>query len=551
MLDIEDLEDEIDIDLVVFDLDGTIADTAKLFEKDIRRRPYDVLRYSDHSSVSTPLVKIPNLKRICNDLIQCGVRVAVITNSPRAYASTLCFLLGIDFDVLIAANNNTETNTKIQKLKWMSTKNALVDGISIDASRILYIGDRLDDESAAHATGCQFEWDPGNSRYLSGQLLQLANHCSDIINSRFKTKTSLDALTKNSLHNKYIANRKSAFECFGDSGAIGFVVDPNGPQVSADHFVVTIKESDDAAEFAETWENSDGDLFSGIFNSLEPHSAIQRPIIDPRFVTRYDYDHQPEVRAQIFQVLSDNFAAVKISNHLFRPELRDTEIYSHFKWSSDRIAHDLWKQIKNWSDFSSGSEVELLNLEFVALCMAASIGDLDENIVIVPMPSSSFSESKPGRVSNRLARRISELLDVPYFELFIKDENEQVQAIHETFPLSRRAILVDDQITNGSLATKCVEIMQELNHNNFEIRSWSASKYYPMPASLQSGVSRIEQVTEVIFEQKICQVGMKVHNQKYGIGVINMVGEFYLEIDFSNMGIQFLSREDLELDFID
>lgn len=551
MLVTEELEDEIEIDLVVFDLDGTIADTVNIFEQDIRRRPYDVLQYSGHSSVNTPLGKIPNLKKICNDLIQCGIRVAVISNSPRAYASTLCFLLGIDFDVLIAANNNTETNTKIQKLKWMSTKNALIDGTSIDASRILYIGDRLDDESAAHAAGCQFEWAPENSRYLSGQLLQLATHCSGIINSRFETESSLDALTRNSLHHDYIENRKSAFECFGDSGAIGFVVDPNGPQVSADHFVVTIKESDDVAEFAEAWKNSTGELITGIFNSLEPHSAIQRPIIDPRFVTRYDYDHQPEVRAQIFQVLKDNFAAVKISNHLFRPELRDTEIYSHFKWSSDRIAHDLWKQIKNWSNFSSGNEVELLNLEFVALCMAASIDVLNENIVIVPMPASSFSESKPGRVSNRLARRISELLNVPYFELFMKDGNEQVQAIHETFPLTRRAILIDDQITNGRLATKCVEIMQELDNNNFEIRSWSASKYSPITASFQNEVTQIEQATDVIAEQKAHRVGMKVHNQKYGIGVIKMVGEFYLEIDFSDMGIQFLSREDLELDFID
>lgn len=47
------------------------------------------------------------------------------------------------------------------------------------------------------------------------------------------------------------------------------------------------------------------------------------------------------------------------------------------------------------------------------------------------------------------------------------------------------------------------------------------------------------------------RVGRKVHTQKYGIGVIKMVGEFYLEIDFSDMGAEFLSRDDLELDYLD
>lgn len=47
------------------------------------------------------------------------------------------------------------------------------------------------------------------------------------------------------------------------------------------------------------------------------------------------------------------------------------------------------------------------------------------------------------------------------------------------------------------------------------------------------------------------RVGRKVHTQKYGIGVITLVGEFYLEINFYDMGNEFLSRDDLNLDYLD
>jgi hypothetical protein len=47
------------------------------------------------------------------------------------------------------------------------------------------------------------------------------------------------------------------------------------------------------------------------------------------------------------------------------------------------------------------------------------------------------------------------------------------------------------------------------------------------------------------------RVGRKVHTQKHGIGVIKMVGEFYLEIDFKKLGVRLLSRDDLDLDYLD
>jgi phosphoglycolate phosphatase-like HAD superfamily hydrolase len=544
MIYAEDLEDSIDIDLVVFDLDGTIADTADLFQQDVRRRPYDVLKYSDHSSVSTPLQKIPGLRKICSDLIECGVRVAIITNSPRAYASTLCFLLGIDFDLLIAANSQSETNTKIQKLKWMSTKSALIEGESIDSSRILYVGDRLDDESAAHAAGCQFQWAPKGLNHLHPEsiLNEIAMFCSNAIEENVRFESLAETSELQASNANLIRNQNEKFAEFKGSQSSGLQILPNGPFVTSDIFGFGI---DVAGSYIDPYYVPD------ILNELDPFTPIQRPLVNPKFITRYRYDHQLEYKNQLFKVLNNHIGSVRIGGRPIREDLADVEIHAHFKWSTNRIANELWRQVKNWKQLSSGDEVELLNLEFVALCMAASIHARQQPAVIIPMPSSSFSEAKPGRMSNRLAKRIAELLDFPFFEIFYKDNENDVRAYYDKLPFTSRVILIDDQITHGNLSQKCVKAMQELNIVDFEIRCWSSSRFFPMQTGFQDATSERERFADVAIADDAPRVGRRVHTQRHGIGVIKIVGEFYLEIDFKDFGTEFLSREGLNLEYLD
>ena len=49
---------------------------------------------------------------------------------------------------------------------------------------------------------------------------------------------------------------------------------------------------------------------------------------------------------------------------------------------------------------------------------------------------------------------------------------------------------------------------------------------------------------------QVPRVGRKIHHQKYGVGVITKVFEFYLEIDFGSMGTQLMDKEGLVIDFI-
>ena len=525
-----DIDDELDIELVVFDLDGTIADTANLVSNDARRRPYDILKFSGQSETTTPLLNLHGIKKICNDLIQCDVRIAIITNSPRAYASTLCFLLGIDFDVLIAANNQEGISTKIQKLKWLSSKGALTIDESIDPANVLYVGDRLEDEAAAHAAGCQFQWAPTALKDLNpeSELLFLAGSCANAIQSRAQSQDPLAVSRLQLIHTKYLANQIEKLDSLDGSEPLEIALyGTNSP--------------------AAVWDDRDDIPY--IFNALQPNEAIQRPIINPRFMTRYSYENNEYLRNRLFAVLHKSLGSKRINGGSVCSQLQDIEVHSHLKYWSNHLAQDLWKQVKNWHNLGSGSEVELLNLEFVALCMAASIHARGQNAVIVPMPSSPFSEAKPGRVSNRLAKRVSEILDFPFFELFTKEANNDVKAHSRGYPFTRKAILIDDQITDGNLSTKCVEAMKLLKFQDFEIRTWSASKFFLLNS--QQTVS-VPTFSPPNLERRIeagPRVGRKVNHQKFGIGVITGVHAAYLVIDFGMMGKQFLDSDSIELDF--
>lgn len=47
------------------------------------------------------------------------------------------------------------------------------------------------------------------------------------------------------------------------------------------------------------------------------------------------------------------------------------------------------------------------------------------------------------------------------------------------------------------------------------------------------------------------RVGRRVHTQRSGIGVITKVGEFYIEVNFKQKGIELLSLDDTQLEYLD
>jgi hypothetical protein len=75
-----------------------------------------------------------------------GHRVAIITRSPRAYASTLCGLLDME-SMRVWPSTNTGRADKLREL-------ARLDGVQIED--VVYVGDEDEDAQAAYEAGCDF-----------------------------------------------------------------------------------------------------------------------------------------------------------------------------------------------------------------------------------------------------------------------------------------------------------------------------------------------------------------------------------------------------------
>ena len=131
---------------VVFDLDGTLANTAEL--KNGRREPYDVLKLSPPGASTVELRFGDGREWLPGYLASNGYRVGIVTNSPPAYASTLLDLLLVDFERLLAGSKIYESKAK--KLV------ALSDDWGIATDAILYVGDLPEDQVAAKMSGCGF-----------------------------------------------------------------------------------------------------------------------------------------------------------------------------------------------------------------------------------------------------------------------------------------------------------------------------------------------------------------------------------------------------------
>lgn len=140
-------------DLYVFDLDGTLADTAELTTG--RRKAADLLLHDpldDELDVSpTGWAKVNKLGFDVSagpGLASAqGHQTAVITRAPQAYASTLAGLLGLERHLLWPSSAAADVPSKLTKLAQLH---------QLPLDRVIYVGDTAEDRAAARSAGCQF-----------------------------------------------------------------------------------------------------------------------------------------------------------------------------------------------------------------------------------------------------------------------------------------------------------------------------------------------------------------------------------------------------------
>ncbi len=446
------------IDVVVFDLDGTLLDSEKLVERDRRRTPYDLLRFTGDSDETTPLKKWKDVQKHLSYLIQCGIKVAVITESPKAYASTACFLLGIDFHILIPNNTDPALNTKSKKLAYLSS-GLKPDPQSSNSSaawnpgaKMLYVGNTRDDESAAKELSIYYQDIHNFLSSKSSNLKRFLRHMADVVEAESGGDSA-----EGCRHSKHRSNRRLR------------------QSTSLQHLSLDRVMSGNVSSFSEITANLPAECLA--FYELEDAKPYLRPIIHPDFVTRYEYEHSEPLLSRLFHALHVQFGSHSLDTSRVHKDLANLETFAHLSYRHSLLGQKLWLRIKDWKGNSSGPEVSLLHLEFIAICMAASISIEETHAVIVPTPSSVFSQVKPGRISHRLAKRISNLTGHAYFEAIGRQDGKQLLLNPKGIPFESTVILIDDQLTTGSTISRAVNALSEGGVGGVQIRVWTASSF--------------------------------------------------------------------------
>jgi hypothetical protein len=469
------------IDVVVFDLDGTLLDSEKLVEGERRRTPYDLLRFTGDSDETTPLKKWKDVQKHLSYLIQCGIKVAVITESPKAYASTACFLLGIDFHILIPNNTDPALNTKSKKLAFLSSglkpepKSSFGSATWNPGTKMLYVGNTENDEAVAKELSIYYQDIHGFLNSKISNLKKFLRHMSEVV----EAEAGEDPFGS-CRHSKHRSNRRLH------------------QATSLQHLSLDRVKVGNIASFSEITLNLPDECLA--FYELEETKPYLRPILHPDFVTRYEYEHSEPLLSRLFHALHVQFGSHSLDTSKVHKDLANLETFAHLSYRHSLLGQKLWLRIKDWKGTSSGPEVSLLHLEFIAICMSASISIEANHAVIVPTPSSVFSQVKPGRISHRLAKRISNLTGHAYFEAIGRQDGKQLLLNPKGIPFESTVILIDDQLTTGSTISRAVNALSEGGVAEIQIRVWTASSF-----SLDEDVSKQSNDVQYIATNRVIE----------------------------------------------
>lgn len=421
------------IKLLVLDLDGTIALTEKYDSIIQQRNPSVILQEVRPGESGKHLLASEFLLKFLSDCLKCGVEVIVITRAPKAYASTLLNILGLDY--LECRPSPGYTISRADKLR------ALLVSHKLDASEMLYMGDEIGDMQAAREANCKFsfpDWTAGSPDITSAHRKN-----SDFSIYQQLKKDISNALTEVSAStNPYLENKAKWKELRRDK-VLNLALRPRGFQNVTNGIFDTF------------WDQGDDFFFNKDFNTIETF----RPILNGRFCTRYDYENDPNIKNELMAILRQRFPRYKLEFSR-NPNPAKTRFSAHVHYES-ALGEPLWNLCKNWHGTKSGPDVHQHLMEFVALVMASHLVKEPVKPYLIPVPSTERSLNQPAENSLRLTHRISELSGCPILPLLKKDENKNISAIRTTVDLKQIYLLIDDQMTSGKTMLKCKEYLSD------------------------------------------------------------------------------------------
>lgn len=400
---------------VIFDLDGTLANTESLPPG--RRTPWQLLQPGiDHDSADRWRFS-PDVSGVPGRLITRGYRVAIATRAPIAYASTLCFLLGVDVEVIRAS-----CGAGVQKSNHLA---AISKKWGLRPNQVVYVGDLEEDADIAATAGCEF--------------LHASELGSPEFERRFSSVSTDDRVTVQ-------IERLRSFE-------------PTTPQEKASRAFALLRAEpalDDRRELQRTFfQNADPSMRECVIDIAPGLFQIHRSIIT-KTELQADRRLHSEYLAGLGRLFPADQRAVElpVGGPLQVRFLTPYAIYG----SELRKAKDYGSHGNGFgSRFRSGPEPELAKLDLIADVVASALSP--SRTPVVPVPSSPPSERQPGQVSRRLARMVAERLGRPYLEVLDRSDGDQFECSHDRRDRGR-VLLLDDQFTSGSSLVQAASILR-------------------------------------------------------------------------------------------
>lgn len=404
---------------MVFDLDGTLANTATLAVG--RRVPAQALIRCPPGTAPT-IAFGDGVALIPGRLIAAGYRVGVITRSPVAYASTVIGLLQVDYQAF-SCSGEPETNLRSAAAQ-----------LGVALSDVLYVGDRAADEAAAGSCGAQFmrpPWVDGGAP--AALLLRLGIRDGHLANEPRRRHTP---------DKRYL-------------GAHGGLP----PWVAA------------LATLMEYPGYRGRRVFQQAFLDGVPIEARRCVMPDdgrvfwPEIVTWAERQMDASLEEAVIAAIGRLFPAIPIYKGIPCPTRACVPYMS--------VWGQLLRNAKDWGNSHSGSEVKTDMLELPATAIAAALKEMDDSLVVVPVASSPFSAERPGEASRRLAHRAADMSNREVVEALAKHDADQRCVIAGR---GRRTIVVDDQVTAGTHLIAAVESLRTSDYRVEGAVVWSASR---------------------------------------------------------------------------
>ena len=481
---------------VVFDLDGTLANTAGLTNR--RREPSMLLGGGVDAFGNEAGPRPWSFGQHVNDLpavlIERGYRVAIVTKAPLAYALTLVHLLQIDYEVLRASGESG--TSKVEALS------SYADELHIEPKEMLYCGDLEEDALIARDVGCDFmSADNLRSAGVLEHFPSMVQKPSDgdpdwPLNTE---PTPAEITDLNSAADAYLL-----LPTRWHRGALGLV----------DRYLELCESTpvtgavDEESEVIASWRAAMAMAMLWRYPMIPQRRRLQLELfrtisevdrdvltwaweenqrfgICPRYVSRRELRDDKPLRREYFHALErvwptrpggrvENLAAAAAfdGDGEFGRVLVATKHYSGHK-SNDRLR--------------SGSNVQLQSIDFIAELIACRV-DPNHRRPLVPVPSSEYTPAQPGQISTRIARKVADLAERPLLPLLRRREDDyEVDTTILRHWKGRRVVdLVDDQVTTGGTIEECSRALSRSGVSVDKVYAFSANRRVLAPVSRQA-----------------------------------------------------------------